>query len=125
MALKRLSQVEDTSGLKYEMDYPNITGFDVFDINGNDVGEVQDLVVDTATGLVHRAIVGRGWLASILGERQVIVPFNRMTVNPSERSIRLDISRNELSSFPEWSDVSQEGLRERIENWWEQRRKAA
>jgi len=124
MAFKRFSEMEKT-GLKFEMDYPDLTGFDVFDVNGDDIGEVQDMLVDTDTGMVNHAIVGRGWLASLLGERQVIVPFDRMTVNPMEKNIRLDITRDELSRFPEWTEPAEEGLSDKISSWWGERRKAA
>ena len=122
--LKRFSKM-DTAGLKFDMDYPDLTGFNVFDMDENDVGEVQDMLVDTDTGNVNHAIVGRGWLATLLNEKNVIVPFDRMTVNPSEKNVRLDISRDELSTFPEWTDESEEGLGDKISNWWLERRKAA
>ncbi len=123
--LRRVSEVEDKSGLKFEMSYPDITGFNVFDNAGNDVGEVQDLVLNTNTGMVDHAIIGRGWFASLFGEKQVIVPFDRMTVNPDDRSVRLDISREDLRNFPDWTDISQEGLSDRISSWWRGRMKAA
>ncbi|HZD60187.1 MAG TPA: PRC-barrel domain-containing protein [Anaerolineae bacterium] len=123
MALKRFSQMEKT-GLKFEMDYPDLTGYNVFDKNGNDVGEVQDMLYDTNTGMVNHAIIGRGWLSSLLGERQVIVPFDRMTVSPTDKTIRLDIDRDELSRFPEWS-VSEENLSDRIAGWWRETTRAA
>ncbi len=124
MTLKRFSEVE-TSGLRFEMDYPNLQGWDAYDVNGDDIGEVQDMVVNTDTGTVRHAIIGRGWLASLMGERQVIVPFNRITVNPSERTVRLDISREELARFPDWQDVSEAGLSDRLADWWERMRRAA
>lgn len=124
MAFKRFSQME-SAGLKFEMDYPDLTGYDVFDSHGNDIGEVQDMLYDMDTGMVNHAIVGRGWLSSLLGERQVIVPFDYMTVNPTDKSIRLDISRDDLSMFPEWSDIGEENLSDRISNWWRERRRVA
>jgi sporulation protein YlmC with PRC-barrel domain len=114
----------EKTGLKFEMDYPDLTGYNVFDKNGNDVGEVQDMLYDTNTGMVNHAIIGRGWLSSLLGERQVIVPFDRMTVSPTDKTIRLDIDRDELSRFPEWS-VSEENLSDRIAGWWRETTRAA
>lgn len=122
--LRRISDMENTSGLKYEMDYPDIKGFNVFDRDGNDVGEIQDLLVDTDTGMVNHAIVGRGWISSILGERQVIIPFNRMRVMPTEKRVTLDIVRDDLSQFPEWTNVDQPGLMDRLSDWWNTRKAA-
>jgi len=125
MAFKRISEVEDKSGLKFEMDYPDITGFNAYDKNGEDVGEVRDLVMDTSTGSVNHAIIGRGWLSSLLGESEVIVPFDRMTVDTADKSIRLDISRDDLSNFPKWSSASEEGLSDKIAGWWRETKRAA
>lgn len=125
MALKRVSEIEDTSGLTFSMDYPNLTGFNVYDKNRDDVGEVQDMLYDTETSTVEHAIVGRGWLASLFGAKQVIVPFERMTVNANERKIYLDITRDELSRFPEWQEAGEEGLREKVSSWWRETRRAA
>jgi len=78
---KKVSDREEITGLKYEMNYPDIKGYKVVDVNGNDVGEVQDLLLDSNTNMVNHAIVGSGWFASLFGGRQFIVPFSRMTFN--------------------------------------------
>ncbi|MHB8841179.1 MAG: PRC-barrel domain-containing protein [Candidatus Aquicultor sp.] len=125
--LKKLSTIENTSGLKYDMNFPDIKGYKVLDVNGDDVGEVLDLLVDTDSGMVNHAIVGSGWFASLFGGRQFVVPFNRMTVNPDTKTVMLDISRNELESFPDWSDmdISEPSFSAKIADWWDKLRKAA
>ncbi len=124
---KKVSTLEQTSGLKYDMNYPDIKGYKVIDMNSDDVGEVQDLLLDTNTGMVNHAIVGSGWFASLFGGRQFIVPFDRMTVNPDTKTVMLDITRNELESFPDWSDsdIDQPSFSDRIANWWDRMRRAA
>lgn len=125
--LKKVSTMEETTSLKYEMNFPDIKGYKVIDVNGDDVGEIQDLLIDTNTNMVNHAIVGSGWFASLFGGRQFIVPFSRMTVKPDTKTVMLDISRDELEKFPEWTseDVTAPDFSDRIANWWDRMKRAA
>lgn len=100
-------------------------GYDVLDVNGDEVGKVTDMVVKTDTGMVGHLLIGKGWLDSLITGREVFVPFDHITVDSANKKVKLDIPRDRLKEFPEWKDLREEGLAERISNWWQSMRRAA
>ncbi|HZD58969.1 MAG TPA: PRC and DUF2382 domain-containing protein [Anaerolineae bacterium] len=115
MAFKRFSDL----GAEWEVEpeYKDIRGFEAIDKDGNDIGEVQDLLVDTDTNAINYALVGRGWLPSILGEKNIIVPLRKMDIDQEDKSVHLDITREDLRNFPDWS-MEDPDLKDKVDAFW-------
>ena len=55
----------------------HLVGAQVLNRQNNNIGEIEDLVVDPGRGRVTHAVVGFGGFADI-GDKQVLVPFNQL-----------------------------------------------
>jgi hypothetical protein len=96
----------------------NIIGFDVFDRNNNDVGEIVDLLVDGDNNDIARyALVDKGWIESVFGIKRIVVPVRKMLIDTSTKSAHLDISREELRKFPDYA-LDESGAEQIIDSFW-------
>ncbi len=96
----------------------DIRDYDVMDRDGNDVGEVDDLLIDTETNTVQYAVVGRGWLAQIFGREAIIVPLRKVDIDRQDASVHLDISREQLDNFPDYDSLDEPDLRRKVDEFW-------
>ena len=76
----------------------DIRGRDVKDVGGEDLGKVDDLLVDTAEEKVRFLVVGSGGFLG-LGEQKSYIPVDAVT-DVTEREVRIDQSREKLRSAP-------------------------
>ncbi|MBE0477108.1 MAG: PRC-barrel domain-containing protein [Coriobacteriia bacterium] len=86
-------------------------GKDVFDVNGDHVGEVEDLVLSVQTGCAQWTIVSTGGVLGI-GEKYRIVPIQSFSIEMDTGRLMLDFEGSRLQnaprydkdSPPDWSD---------------------
>ncbi len=101
-ANKPAGAVEFSSSMSAdEMLASKVTGMTVYNSAGEELGDINDIVVDN-TGKPSVFIVGVGGFLGI-GEKDVGVPFDNLTfaLNESnERVARLDASKEALESAP-------------------------
>lgn len=116
MAFKRFSDL----GAEWEVEpeYKDVRGFETFDRDGNDIGKVQDLLVDADTNSINYALVGRGWLSSLFGEKNIIVPLRKMDIDSEDKSIHLDIVRDDLKNFPDYNTIEDPDLKDKVDRYW-------
>jgi len=116
MAFKRFSDL----GAEWEVEpeYKDVRGFETFDRDGNDVGEVQDLLVDEETNAINYALVGKGWLSSLFGEKNIVVPLRKMDIDREDKSVHLDIVRDDLKNFPDYESIEDPDLKEKTDRFW-------
>ena len=72
--------------------------YDVYGVGGEEIGEVDDVLVDQTGQPVALAIEVGGFLG--VGGKEVIVPLEQISVQ-SERVI-LDMSREQIEALEEW-----------------------
>ncbi|MBI4734149.1 MAG: PRC and DUF2382 domain-containing protein [Rubrobacteridae bacterium] len=102
-----------------EPESKNIIGFSVFDKDGNNIGEIQDLLVDTENNnAINYALAGKGWIASMLGVKQVIVPLRKIDIDQADRSVHFDVVRDDLSSFPDYASIRDPDLKQKVDSFW-------
>ncbi len=76
-----------------------------------DIGEIDELIIDTKTGCIAYAVVGVGGFMG-MGERNVAVPFGAFQVRETEDSeaddrelsLVLNTTRDSLDNAPEWDN---------------------
>ncbi|MBI4497345.1 MAG: PRC-barrel domain-containing protein [Chloroflexi bacterium] len=80
-----------------------LKGMDVYDREGQRVGNIRDVVLDAQEGCVHYALVGTGGVLSALGieDKLFAVPCDRITIG--EDRVRLEASRDILKEAPSFS----------------------
>jgi sporulation protein YlmC with PRC-barrel domain len=84
-----------------EMLASEVSGLEVRNAAGEDLGDINDLVMDQ-TGKPQVAIIGVGGFLG-LGEKDVGVPFEALTFAPSSDGktvVRLDVTKDALKSAP-------------------------
>jgi stress response protein YsnF len=101
-----------------EPGYEDVRGFEVFDSEGDNLGEVKDLLVDTSDYSINYALVGRGWLAFIMGENEVIVPLRKMDIDQEDKSVHLDIVKEQLRDFPDYNTVGDPDIVDKVNAFW-------
>lgn len=97
--LKRLSEMDNVEVAK---DDPDIRGWDVTTVDGQDLGEVKDLLVDTRTMKVQAIEVeleGRRFNWS--DNRRVVVPVDSLLVNRDEDEVVISgLRKDEVGALP-------------------------
>lgn len=87
----------------------SLTGREVQNPQGDDLGNIEDVVIDAASGHVAYAVLSFGGFLG-LGEKQVIMPWRSLqTIAPGD-TFTLDISEEQLKNAPnfdpnEWPDM--------------------
>lgn len=79
-----------------------ITGTNVMSPDGQAVGRINDLIVDGGTGQMIAAIIGVGGFLGV-GEKQIAVPWDQLTVNYDASQITTDLTREEADAAPPYA----------------------
>jgi sporulation protein YlmC with PRC-barrel domain len=96
-----------------------LIGVNVSSKDGDNFGQVQDLVIDPKTGQIQFALVGQGFMAGA-GHQMIPVPWEAVNVR-SEREFALNIDKKKLESAPAWnqSEMEQPDYTVRIYRFYE------
>jgi sporulation protein YlmC with PRC-barrel domain len=78
-----------------------ITGTSVMSPDGETIGDINDLIVDSETGEMKAAIIGVGGFLGI-GEKQIALPWTDLTVNSDAQEITSDLTEEEAEAAPEY-----------------------
>lgn len=73
---------------------------DVTTVGGDDLGEIEAVLVDTAGNPVAVAVEVGGFLG--IGDSDRVIPMDRLTWQ--EGSYTIDITEAEVEELPEWDD---------------------
>lgn len=79
-----------------------ITGSNVLSPDGQSVGRINDLIVDGGNGQMIAAIIGVGGFLGV-GEKQIAVPWEQLTVNYDASEITTDLTREEADAAPPYA----------------------
>lgn len=100
----------------------HFTDFNLVNGEGEDLGEVEDVLLDLAQGTVIYAVIDVGGFLGI-GEQSVAVPWDRLTFDEESRQFVLDVDAETLENAPtidlsQWHDpVETEWDVEVVEYW--------
>lgn len=79
-----------------------VMGMDVENPQGNDLGEIEDLVFDLKDGRIAYAVMAYGgWLG--LGENLAAVPWQALKLNTDEREFTLNVDKEKLRAAPSFA----------------------
>ncbi len=97
--LKRFSEMDNVEVAK---DDPDIRGWDVTTGDGQDLGEVKDLLVDTRTMKVHAVEVElEGSRFNWNDNRRVVVPIESLRVNRDDDEVVISgMRKDEVGALP-------------------------
>lgn len=74
-------------------------GKNVYDVTGDRVGEIDDLVVDMQSACAKFAIMGVGGFLG-MGERHYIVPTQALSMNTETGALMLSVEKQRLTNAP-------------------------
>lgn len=77
----------------------SITGTNVTNNKGQDLGEIKDLMIDTNTGTVNYAVLTFGGFLG-LGDKYFAIPFEAFTVNETTEKFVLNVQKDVLENAP-------------------------
>jgi len=76
-----------------------LNGENVRNASGEDLGEIKDLMIDTASGTIQYAVLSfGGWLG--MGDKLFAVPWNAMRLDTENHCLVLDVSKERLKDAP-------------------------
>lgn len=76
-----------------------ITDATVLGPDRTSIGEINDVIVDADAGTMKAAIIGVGGFLGI-GEKQIAVPWDQLTINYDAQQITSDLTREEAEAAP-------------------------
>jgi sporulation protein YlmC with PRC-barrel domain len=81
----------------------DIIGTRIKSPDGKDLGEVDQLLIDTQTGKVSHVVIGIGGLAGV-GEKKVVVPWSELKFAPTAEGKKnaITMDRSKLDSAPRY-----------------------
>ena len=97
----------------------SISGDDVVNAQGEDLGRIEDLMIDTESGAVEYAVLSFGGLLGI-GDKYFAVPFKQMHVDRENRRMVLNVDKSRLENAPgfdkdNWPDFADPAFRSSVD----------
>ena len=77
----------------------SIHGTDVKNMQGEDLGSVEDLMIDLQEGRIAYAVLSFGGFLGI-GNKLFAVPWSALTVNTEDECLILDVNKDRLENAP-------------------------
>ena len=77
----------------------SITGTNVTNQKGENLGEIKDLMIDTETGTVNYAVLSFGGFLG-LGDKYFAIPFEAFSVNTTTEKFTLNVTKDRLENAP-------------------------
>jgi sporulation protein YlmC with PRC-barrel domain len=113
---------DKTNGNKHVIAASDVTGTNVYDLSGEKLGSIDDIIINKATGTAEYAIMNFGGLFGI-GEKYHPLPWHVLRYDPERGGYVVDLDRDRLegapaydsSSDPRWSD---DGLAGQIDAYY-------
>jgi len=99
-----------------------LNGENVRNASGEDLGEIKDLMIDTASGTIQYAVLSfGGWMG--MGDKLFAVPWNAMRLDTENHCLVLDVPKDRLKDAPgfdkdNWPDFADTTFTNRISNYY-------
>jgi sporulation protein YlmC with PRC-barrel domain len=88
----------------------NVLGMRVRNEQGRDVGEIDNLLIDTQTGQISYVVVAVGGFMGV-GEKKVVVPWSDLTIASDGKRAIATLSQTKLDGAPRWDRLVGDGER--------------
>src|SRR4051794_37176040 len=92
-----LLRLSDTS-LTVANSAEDVRGFDVVDADGEDIGKIEDLLIDDTEKKIRFLLIGSGGFMG-LGEKQFLVPIDAISKITND-TVRIDRTREHVANGP-------------------------
>lgn len=104
------------------MSADTLVGNDVYNIKGEDIGEIKDIMLDMRSGRVSYAVLSFKPFLS-MGEKLFAVPWNAMTLDTVQKQFTLDIDIDRLKEAPgfdksHWPNMADQAWQQEINAYY-------
>jgi len=95
-----------------------LIGDSVINTKKEDLGKVEDIMLDLQTGRIAYLVVSFGGFLG-MGDKLFAVPFGAVQLDTEQHAFELDVSKERLKNAPgfdkdNWPDFADEGTRTRV-----------
>lgn len=103
----------------------SLCGDSVRNPQGEDLGKIEDLMIDVQNGNVGYAVLSFGGIFGI-GSKLFAVPWSALTVNEAEKRVVINVPRERLEQAPgfdkdAWPDFADSTFRSSIDTYYANR----
>ena len=95
-----LTKLSETD-LPLEEPWQDVRGLDVYDIQDEQIGSVEDLYVDRQTRLAIFLVVSAGGFLG-MGKKQFLIPIAEVSRDVGEERVRITVPRDKVLNSPEF-----------------------
>lgn len=100
----------------------SLTGDNVFDKNGKQVGHLKEIMVDTETGKVAYGVLSFGGLLG-MGDKLFAMPWSSILVDTNKERLIVDVDEKRLQDADgfdknSWPDFADATFREKTYKHW-------
>lgn len=81
------------------MSSSSLSGNDVYNRDGEDLGDVKDFMIDMATGKIAYAVLSYGGLLG-MGDKLFAVPWAALTLDTVNKRFTLNVNKEALAAAP-------------------------
>lgn len=89
----------DTLGKPNVLSATTMIGDGVRNPQGEDLGELEEIMLDVDTGQIAYAVLSFGGFLGI-GDKLFAIPWEALTLLPDEHAFALDVTREQLENAP-------------------------
>ena len=82
----------------------NVLGMRIKNEQGRDVGEIDNLLIDTQNGRISHVVVAVGGFMGV-GEKKVVVPWSDLRIASEGKTSVATLDQAKLESAPRWDRV--------------------
>lgn len=104
------------------MSASTLNGDDVKNPQGEDLGKIEDMMIDLPSGKVEYAVLSFGGFLG-MGDKYFAVPFSQLSVDRANKCMILNIDKDRLKDAPgfekdNWPDFADQSFRTSITNYY-------
>jgi sporulation protein YlmC with PRC-barrel domain len=104
------------------MSASTLTGDKVVNAAGEDLGKIQDIMIDTPTGRIGYAVLSFGGFLG-MGDKLFAIPWDRLSLDEANKRFVLNIDKAKLEKAPgfdkdNWPDMADPSWGSRIYSYY-------
>ncbi|NNE41142.1 MAG: PRC-barrel domain-containing protein [Marinicaulis sp.] len=106
----------------YLLSSSSISGDEVVNAEGEDLGHIEDLMIDPETGKIEYAVLSFGGFLG-LGDKYFAIPFTRLSTDRDKKRMVLDVEKTRLNDAPgfdknDWPDFADQSFRKTVDTFY-------
>lgn len=101
-----------------------LEGDDVINANGENLGEIKDIMIDVRSGRVAYAVLASGGLLGV-GDKLFAIPWSALTLDANRKCFVLNVDKERLKNAPgfdkhHWPSMSDPAWAQQIHSYYGQ-----